>query len=125
MINCIFKQMMRKICTKGLLLANIFIFSTVAFAGFGERKWDFARGESVAIGAHYAMSEIYRGAEYSCKAFNPPKVTFTLSYLSSSDLNNLRIVADNKNKITHDKKNKISRDKLPYIRKLYPYKYYQ
>lgn len=98
---------MRKIFTKGLFSANLLIFSTVAFAGFGERKWDFAPSESVAIGAHYTISEIYRGAEYSCEAFKPQKVTFTLSYLSSFDLNNLRIVADDENKITHDQENKI------------------
>ncbi|WP_455479599.1 hypothetical protein V4B17_00595 [Bartonella sp. B23] len=95
---------MKKIFTQGLLAANIFVFSSVAFAGFGEKKWDFAPGESVTIGV---SDTIHQGVEYSCKAFKPKKASFTLSYSSPSDLDKLKIVADDEKKITHDKEHKI------------------
>ncbi|WP_375703478.1 hypothetical protein [Bartonella sp. AD13SXNS] len=95
---------MKKIFTQGLLAANILVYSSVAFAGFGENKWFFAPDESVTI----IPSDIVRqGAEYSCEVFEPKKVSFTLSYSTPSDLNKLKIVVDDEKKITHDKEKKI------------------
>ncbi|WP_175868530.1 hypothetical protein [Bartonella gabonensis] len=95
---------MKKIFTQGLLAANILACSSVAFAGFGEREWNFAPDESVTI----ISSDIIRqGVEYSCEVFKPKKVSFTLSYSTASDLNKLRIVADDEKKIIHDKEKKI------------------
>ncbi|GAA5105887.1 hypothetical protein [Bartonella jaculi] len=96
---------MKKFFTKGLLAANIFIFSTVAFAGFGESEWNFALGESVKIGN--PENDMRSGVEYGCNKFMPEKVSFTLSYSAPSDLEKLYIKTDDKNKITHDKENKI------------------
>ncbi|WP_273718247.1 MULTISPECIES: hypothetical protein [Bartonella] len=95
---------MKKIFTQGLFAVNILAYSSVAFAGFGEREWNFAPDESVTIGA---PDTIQQGAEYGCKAFKPEKVSFTLSYSSSSDVDKLHIVADDEKKITHDKEHKI------------------
>ncbi|WP_019222223.1 hypothetical protein [Bartonella rattaustraliani] len=95
---------MKKVFLKGFLSASILIFSSVAFAGFGEREWNFAQSESVTIGAYDVR---YQGVEYSCEAFKPKEATFTLSYSAPSDLNKLRIVADDESKVTHDKENKI------------------
>ncbi|WP_409361517.1 hypothetical protein ACRPOS_000610 [Bartonella heixiaziensis] len=95
---------MKKIFTQGLLAANILTYSTVAFAGFGEREWNFTLGESVTIGA---SDTLHQGVEYACHTFKPEKVTFTLSYSAPSDLNRLQIVVDDESKITHDKENKI------------------
>ncbi|WP_330168660.1 hypothetical protein [Bartonella grahamii] len=95
---------MKKIFTQGLLAANILAYSSVAFAGFGERKWNFALDETVTIGA---PDEIQHGAEYGCEAFKPEKVSFTLSYSSPSDVDRLHIVADDEKKIIHDKEHKI------------------
>ncbi|WP_212111165.1 hypothetical protein [Bartonella queenslandensis] len=95
---------MKKKLMQGLLAANIFACSSVAFAGFGEREWNFAPNETVTIGA---PDTIKQGVEYGCKAFNPQKVSFTLSYSSPSDVNKLHIVADDEKKITHDKEHKI------------------
>ncbi|UTO28608.1 hypothetical protein [Bartonella harrusi] len=97
---------MKKIFSQGLLAANILIYSSIALAGFGERKWDFAPDESVKFGA---SDVIYHGVEYSCKVFNPKKVSFTLSYSSPADLEKLKIVADDEKKITHDKEHQIFR----------------
>ncbi|WP_142415890.1 hypothetical protein [Bartonella massiliensis] len=95
---------MKKSFTKGLLAATILTCSSVAFAGFGEREWDFAPDESITI----VPSDIVRqGAEYSCEVFKPKKVSFTLSYSAPSDLDKLRIVADDNEKIIHDKEKKI------------------
>ncbi|WP_455482108.1 hypothetical protein V4P56_00225 [Bartonella sp. B35(2025)] len=95
---------MKKFFTQGLLAANILVFSDIAFAGFGERKWNFAPSERVIIGA---SNKMYNGVEYSCKKFKPKKTSFTLSYSAPSDLDKLKIVADNEKKIIHDKENKI------------------
>ncbi|EJF81387.1 Uncharacterised protein [Candidatus Bartonella washoeensis] len=95
---------MKRIFTQGLLAVNMLVFSTVAFAGFGENKWNFAPNESVTIGM---PSTIQQGFECGCEKFNPETVSFTLSYTASSDLEKLKIVADDENKITHDKENKI------------------
>ncbi|CAK00733.1 hypothetical protein [Bartonella tribocorum] len=95
---------MKTIFTQALLTANIFAYSSVAFAGFGEREWNFAPNETVTIGA---PDTIKQGVEYGCEAFNPPKVSFTLSYSSPSDVNRLHIVADDEKKITHDREHKI------------------
>lgn len=86
---------MKKIFSQGLLAANIFVYSSVAFAGFGEKEWDFAPGESVKIGA---PDKMHHGVEYSCKIFKPKTASFTLSYSSPSDLEKLKIVADNEKK---------------------------
>ncbi|WP_273757840.1 hypothetical protein [Bartonella sp. AU55XJBT] len=94
---------MQKIFMQGLLTANILVSSSVAFAGFGEREWNFEPNEAVTIGIH---NEIQQGAEYGCEAFKPEKVSFTLSYSSPSDVNNLHIAADDEKKITHDKEHK-------------------
>ncbi|VEJ44831.1 hypothetical protein [Bartonella vinsonii] len=94
---------MKKIFTQGLVVANILVYSSVAFAGFGEKKWSFAPDESV----KFAPSDtIHQGVEYSCEVFKPKKVSFTLSYSSPSDLDKLKIVADDEKKITHDKEHK-------------------
>ncbi|WP_375610537.1 MULTISPECIES: hypothetical protein [unclassified Bartonella] len=95
---------MKKIFTRGLLAANILAYSSVAFAGFGEKKWNFARDESVVITPSYTFQQ---GVEYSCNTFKPKKVSFTLSYSAPSDLNKLRIFVDDEKKITHDKEKKI------------------
>ncbi|ATP11867.1 hypothetical protein BHOIPH791_00610 [Bartonella henselae] len=95
---------MRKILTQGLVVANILACSTVAFAGFSETKWNFASDESVTI---KAADTIHQGVEYACKAFKPKKASFVLSYSSPSDLDKLKIVADNEKKITHDKEHKV------------------
>ncbi|QEE11566.1 hypothetical protein [Bartonella krasnovii] len=95
---------MQKIFMQGLLTANILAYSSVAFAGFGEREWNFETNETVTIGA---SDEIQQGAEYGCKAFKPEKASFTLSYSSPSDVNKLHITADDEKKITHDKERKI------------------
>lgn len=94
---------MKKNFMQGLLAANILACSSVAFAGFGEREWNFAPNETVTIGA---PDTIKQGVEYGCKAFKPQKVSFTLSYSSPSDVNKLHIVADDEKKITHDKEHK-------------------
>ncbi|PIT69607.1 hypothetical protein [Bartonella tribocorum] len=95
---------MKKIFPQGLLAAHILVCSSVAFAGFGEREWNFAPDESVTI----IPSDIVRqGVEYSCEAFKPKKVSFTLSYSAPSDLDKLHIVVDDEKKITHDKEKKI------------------
>ncbi|KEC55748.1 hypothetical protein [Bartonella koehlerae] len=95
---------MKKIFTQGLVAANILACSTVAFAGFSEKKWNFDLNESVTI---RAGDTVHQGVEYSCKAFKPKKVSFTLSYSTPSDLDKLKIVADDEKKITHDKENKV------------------
>ncbi|WP_019220667.1 hypothetical protein [Bartonella senegalensis] len=95
---------MKKIFTQGLIAANILAYSTVVFAGFSEKKWNFALNESVTI---EASDTVRQGVEYACKAFKPKKVSFTLSYSTPSDLDKLKIVADDEKKITHDKENKV------------------
>lgn len=95
---------MKKIFTQALLTANILAYSSVAFAGFGEKEWNFAPNETVTIGA---FSTIEQGVEYGCKTFTPHKVSFTLSYSSPSDVNKLHIVADDEKKIIHDKEHKL------------------
>ncbi|EJF78097.1 hypothetical protein [Bartonella birtlesii] len=95
---------MKKICTQGLLVANILVCSSVAFAGFGEKKWNFAPSETVTIGT---SDTAHQGVEYACKAFKPKKASFVLSYSSPSDLEKLKIIADDEKKITHDKEHKI------------------
>ncbi|SSZ40078.1 hypothetical protein [Bartonella grahamii] len=95
---------MKKIFAQGLLAANILAYSSVAFAGFGERKWNFALDESVVI---TPSDIVHQGVEYSCSIFKPNKVSFTLLYSTPSDLNKLRIVVDDEKKITHDKEKKI------------------
>ncbi|WP_273722566.1 hypothetical protein [Bartonella sp. AU18XJBT] len=95
---------MKKIFMQGLLTANILTYSTVVFAGFGEREWNFAPNETVTIGA---PDTIEQGAEYGCEAFKPEKVSFTLSYSSPSDVERLHIVADDEKNIIHDKEYKI------------------
>ncbi|EJF80798.1 hypothetical protein MCO_00030 [Bartonella sp. DB5-6] len=95
---------MGKFFTRILLAANILACCSNAFAGFGERKWDFAPNESVTIGS---SDIVHQGVEYSCNEFIPQKTSFTLSYSSLSDLNKLRIVADDEGKIIHDKENKV------------------
>ncbi|WP_455475962.1 hypothetical protein [Bartonella sp. B17] len=95
---------MKKIFTQGLLAANILACSNAAFAGFGEKKWNFTPNERITISA---SDLIHQGVEYSCKTFKPKKSSFTLSYSSPSDLDKLRIVADDEKKITHNKKKKI------------------
>ncbi|CAF25724.1 hypothetical protein [Bartonella quintana] len=95
---------MKKIFTQGLFAVNVIAFSTVAFAGFSEKKWDFTPDESVTIGS---SDKVHQGVVYSCQAFKPKKASFTLSYSTPSDLDKLKIVADDENKITHDKENKI------------------
>ncbi|WP_081651662.1 hypothetical protein [Bartonella birtlesii] len=91
-------------CTQGLLVANILVCSSVAFAGFGEKKWNFAPSETVTIGT---SDTAHQGVEYACKAFKPKKASFVLSYSSPSDLEKLKIIADDEKKITHDKEHKI------------------
>ncbi|WP_375677930.1 MULTISPECIES: hypothetical protein [unclassified Bartonella] len=95
---------MKKIFMQVLLAANILAYSSVAFAGFGEKKWNFGLDESVVI---IPSDTIHQGAEYSCSIFEPKKVSFTLSYSTPSDLNKLRIAVDDEKKITHDKEKKI------------------
>ncbi|GAA5098482.1 hypothetical protein [Bartonella acomydis] len=95
---------MKKICTQGLLVANILVYSSAAFAGFGEKKWNFAPNETAIIGT---SDTVQQGVEYACKAFKPKKASFTLSYSSPADLEKLKIVADDEKKITHDKEHKI------------------
>lgn len=95
---------MKESFIQGLFAANIFLYSSVAFAGFGESKWIFAPDESVTIGS---LTEIHQGVEYSCNTFKPKKVSFTLSYSTPSDLNELRITADDENKIIHDTEKRI------------------
>ncbi|WP_273787807.1 MULTISPECIES: hypothetical protein [Bartonella] len=95
---------MKKIFAQGLLAANILACSSVAFAGFGERKWNFSLDESVVI---TPSDVVHQGVEYSCSIFKPNKVSFTLSYSTPSDLNKLRIVVDDEKKITHDKEKKV------------------
>ncbi|UNE54584.1 hypothetical protein [Bartonella machadoae] len=97
---------MKKIFSQGLLAANILVYSSVAFAGFGEKEWDFAPGESAKIGT---PDKMHHGVEYSCKIFKPKRASFTLSYSSPSDLEKLKIVADDEKKITHNKKHQIFR----------------
>ncbi|MBX4335484.1 hypothetical protein [Bartonella raoultii] len=94
---------MKKNFVQGLLTAHILLYSSGAFAGFGERKWTFAADESVTIGS---SDEIHQGVEYACNRFKPKKVSFTLSYSNLADLNKLKITADDDNKIIHDKENK-------------------
>lgn len=96
---------MKKIITQGLFVANILVCSSVAFAGFGETKWVFAPGESVMIGT--PDKTMHQGVEYACKAFKPQKASFSLSYSSPSNLDKLKIVADDEKKIKHDKKHKL------------------
>ncbi len=108
MINLILEQkgkIMKKIITQGLLAANILACSNVAFAGFGERAWNFAPSESVTIGT--PDNTMHQGVEYACKAFKPKKASFSLSYSSPSDLDKLKIVADDEKKIKHDKEHKL------------------
>ncbi|WP_208440273.1 hypothetical protein [Bartonella raoultii] len=96
---------MKKIITQGLFVANILVCSSSAFAGFGERTWNFAPGESVTIGT--PDKTMHQGVEYVCKAFKPKKASFSLSYSSPSDLEKLKIVADDEKKIKHDKEHKL------------------
>ncbi|GAA4663342.1 hypothetical protein [Bartonella pachyuromydis] len=96
---------MKKIITQGLFVANILVCSSVAFAGFGETKWNFAPSERVTIGA--PDKTMHQGVEYACKAFKPKKASFYLSYSSPTDLKKLKIVADDEKKIKHDKEHKL------------------
>ncbi len=97
-------KIMKEIFIQGILTTSILVFSSVAFAGFSEKKWNFSPDESVTIGTSDTK---HQGVEYSCKTFKPKKASFALSYSVPSDLNKLKIVADDEKKITHDKEHKI------------------
>lgn len=82
----------------------ILAFTSLSYAGIGERSWSFDKGETVTMDFS-ALSPI-DGTEYSCESFSPNKVSFIIKYDNrSSGSLPINVIADDASKVSHDRNN--------------------